>query len=89
MNGQEIEHIRKALNLTQTQFAALLGVHFVTVSRWESNVLSPPPYQRGLIQKFGDAARNKKAHQDIAGILVGAGVITALFVLLKWALEDE
>lgn len=31
----EIRNIRKRMNLTQSQFAQLIGVHSMTVSRWE------------------------------------------------------
>lgn len=33
--GKHSKRIRQKLNLTQKQFAAILGVHEMTVSRWE------------------------------------------------------
>ena len=35
--GEEVRFIRKALGLSQAAFAARLGVHRVSVARWESN----------------------------------------------------
>ncbi len=35
MTGSEVRRIRRRLGLTQTQFAKRVGVHLVTVSRWE------------------------------------------------------
>lgn len=35
MTGDEVRRIRKRLGLTQAEFAQRVGVHFVTVSRWE------------------------------------------------------
>ena len=36
MGPDQVRRIRKALTLTQLQFAALLGVHLVTVKKWET-----------------------------------------------------
>lgn len=35
MTGAELRRRRQALGLTQTAIAKLLGVHAVTVSKWE------------------------------------------------------
>ena len=37
MTGAEVKRIRKALGLTQRQFAERLGVHVVTVAKWETD----------------------------------------------------
>jgi hypothetical protein len=42
----------------------------------------------GLIEKFAEAARHKESKDDIATILVTAGVVAALFLLLKLALDE-
>ncbi len=39
MTGEEVRQIRKRLGLTQAEFARLVGVHLVTVSRWEKGAL--------------------------------------------------
>ena len=41
MKPDQIRQIRKALSLTQQQFAELLGVSFVTLNRWENGHSSP------------------------------------------------
>lgn len=91
MTNTDIRSVRDALGLTQTQFAALLGVHAITVSRWESGTQVPTPYQLGLIQQFGVASRRKRrgVDEDIATVLVTAGAIAGLYLLLKWALEES
>ena len=33
---RQVRRVRKALGLTQSQFAELLGVHLVTVKKWET-----------------------------------------------------
>ena len=36
MTPDEVRRARKALGLSQSKFAALLGVHVVTVKKWET-----------------------------------------------------
>jgi len=36
MTPDEVRHARKVLGLSQSKFAALLGVHLVTVKKWET-----------------------------------------------------
>jgi DNA-binding transcriptional regulator YiaG len=36
MTPDEVRRARKALELSQSKFAALLGVHLVTVKKWET-----------------------------------------------------
>jgi DNA-binding transcriptional regulator YiaG len=38
---EQIKEIRKQLKMTQKQFAAEVGVHVVTVIRWEKGGFSP------------------------------------------------
>ncbi len=35
MTGSEVRRVRRQLGLTQGEFAERIGVHLVTVSRWE------------------------------------------------------
>lgn len=39
--AQAIKKLRTQLILTQSEFADLLGVSLITVSRWESSVFEP------------------------------------------------
>jgi putative transcriptional regulator len=41
MGPAEIKNKRKAMNLTQVQFASAVGVSFVTLNRWESGKTKP------------------------------------------------
>jgi len=83
MQGIEIKSTRESLGLTQVQFAQLLGVHPITVSKWERNVSPPTPYQEALFQQFQFASKNKEITATLGGVLVGMGVIVALALLLK------
>ncbi len=41
MNGEQIQQFRKTLGMTQQQFAAMLGTHPSTLSRWEKSKAKP------------------------------------------------
>lgn len=41
MTGKEIYILRKCYGMTQKKFGDLLGVHYVTVGRWENERLKP------------------------------------------------
>src|SRR2546425_526067 len=43
MTGEEIRKLRRALGLTQQEFAAKLGVSFAAVNRWEKGRNAPQP----------------------------------------------
>jgi putative transcriptional regulator len=91
MTGAEIKALREALDLTQVQLAQLLGVHPLTLSKWErGGPGGPTPHQLALLESFRVA---RAARQDIgptvAGLLVTAGVALALFKLLEAAFGGE
>lgn len=62
---ETVKSLRAALNLTQEQFAARLGVTVSTVNRWENGKGKPSPLARIRIQEFwltvkdGDAEMEK------------------------------
>lgn len=41
MKGASIKKIREQLEMTQTEFAALIGVHLQTIARWENHKSGP------------------------------------------------
>ena len=83
MNATEIKSTRESLSLSQVQFAQLLGVHPITVSKWERDVSPPTAYQEALFQQFQLAAKDKEVRDKLEGVLIGMGVIVALALLLK------
>ena len=49
---ETVKSLRAALNLTQEQFAAKLGVTVSTVNRWENGKGKPSPLARIRIQEL-------------------------------------
>lgn len=86
MTGTEVRAVRDALGLKQPQLAQLLGVHPVTVSRWETDDLHPSPYQDAMLQSFQKAAKRPGIGDDVLKALVTVGIIVALAILLQAAI---
>ncbi len=85
MTGSETRAIRDQLGLTQPQLAQLLGVHPLTVSKWERGLLIPSAHQQTLLQSFGKAAKRPDVGESAAQALVTVGVALALLILLEAA----
>lgn len=85
MLPNQIVQLRKDLGLSQADFGRLFDAHFMTVSKWERGVASPSPYQIALMQQFRQTAdaKAKETKEQVKQLLVGAGVIAALFWLLS------
>ncbi len=50
-----VHHLRSSLDLTQQDFATLLGISTVSVSRWESNKTLPEPEKETLLNLLAQA----------------------------------
>lgn len=89
MTPSEIANLRRALGLSQVEFARLFDVHFMTVSKWERGLVSPTPYQVALMHEFRRATETQqvKVNEQLKNLLVSAGVIAAVYFLLKSAKE--
>ena len=79
----DVSRLRAKLNLTQTQFGNLFGVHSMTVSKWEREILKPSDYQLALMNEFEQASKDKEVRNTIGTVLIGAGIAAALYLLLK------
>ena len=85
MNPNEIAALRKALGLTQSDFARLFDAHVMTISKWERGIALPSPYQASLMEHFRQKAqqRSEEAKTEVSKLIVGAGVVAALIWLLS------
>lgn len=90
LTGARIRKIREQLGLTQEQFAAVLGIHVVTLSRWENDAPhKPTPYQLDIIRLLAKAHDPEQAGIEAGRLLARHGPIPALSFLLRWVLERE
>jgi transcriptional regulator with XRE-family HTH domain len=90
LTAADVLDTRTRLGLTQVQLANLIGVHPLTVSKWERGVLAPSPHQDALLGSFQTAVRSKNdIGEAVAGLLMTAGVALALFALLQAAFGKE
>jgi DNA-binding transcriptional regulator YiaG len=53
VRGAEVRRIRRRLGLTQERFARLLGVHRVTLARWETEAAGVAPPIAKLLRILG------------------------------------
>ena len=84
-----VKDIRWKLCMTQAELAFLMGVHPITVSKWERFVAKPSHYQMAMLTAFYEGAKKdtflgRKAKEMMAL----EGVPRAIYILLKGAFED-
>jgi putative transcriptional regulator len=90
MTAAEVSAVRNQLGLSQVQLAQLLGVHPLTVSKWERGLLGPTPHQIALLESFAKASQAKKQiGSEASNLLVTAGVAAALLLLLSAAFGEK
>lgn len=59
MTPTDVRRIRKRLRLTQRQFAERLGVHTVTVAKWEAGMQPIRNTHQTLIRLIARTRRNR------------------------------
>ncbi|OHB76381.1 MAG: hypothetical protein A2Z25_20170 [Planctomycetes bacterium RBG_16_55_9] len=87
MDSKDISKLRQKLGLNQDKFGQLFGIHPMTVSKWERGILTPTPYQVAMMEAFKKAAEKKDINEKLKNILVAAGVVAAVYLLLKYSHE--
>jgi len=60
---EEVKGLRQALNRTQVEFAALLGVTFSTVNRWENGRVGASPLAVRELNALLNKARWRKGRE--------------------------
>lgn len=66
----QVATIRRRAGLTQVRLARLLGVHPITVSKWERGLLAPNAHQRSILRALGADAGGRTV-ADVAAELSG------------------
>lgn len=59
MSPEDIKAVRLAMEHTQQELAALLGLHAMTISKWERGVAHPGPYHIALLAAFQRSAGSR------------------------------
>jgi DNA-binding transcriptional regulator YiaG len=67
MTGQEVKRIRQALGLSQQEFADRLGVHKVTLAKWETDAQGMRGPAERLIRLLGKAAKDNPKPRNPKG----------------------
>jgi len=61
--SQAFARLRQRLGLSQSAFAQLLGVHAMTVSKWERGVLKPSAHQQRVLKALARAPERPKGEK--------------------------
>lgn len=77
-----VRTVRAALRLPQSTFADRLGVHSITVSKWERGNRFPTDYQAGVISRFAEATKVPGVTETIASVVISHGSVAGLTFLL-------
>ncbi|HTB22209.1 MAG TPA: helix-turn-helix domain-containing protein [bacterium] len=80
--------MRELLGVSQPQLAEMLGVHPMTVSKWERGVADATPYQTEMLEKFKKGAQKDKGIKAIIAGLLVIGVAAAVGYLLYKAVKE-
>jgi len=67
MTGQDVRRIRETLGLSQRRFAERLGVHKVTVAKWETDAQGMRGPAERLIRLLGEAAKSNPKPRNPKG----------------------
>lgn len=85
MDPGALRRLRDGLGYTQARLAALLGVHPLTISRWECGALSPTPVGLRLLHAIESALVLEPVQLPLRLGAIGADPIrelTAILVIL-------
>lgn len=85
MEPGALRRLRDGLGYTQARLAALLGVHPLTISRWECGTLSPTPVGLRLLHAIESALALEPVQLPLRLGAIGADPIrelTAILVIL-------
>ena len=93
MTAAGIKRLRQRLSLTQTQFAQVLGVHPLTVSRWERDEVHPDGATAQLLRVIEARSRGRQPSEGEKAMLLTAvatgAAIGGLVALLAWLFGKE
>ncbi len=91
LRGPGIRSTRQALFLTQAGLGVLVGVHAVTVSKWERGKLQPSPWMGALLSAlhFTSLTMSRDVRTQVPALIASHGPIAALGFLLPLPKQRE
>lgn len=89
-SGAQISGLRHTLHCTQAQFAGMLGVHPITISKWERDVSQPPPYNIQQLEalRLAIPRMTKVVRDEFTGLVAHGRTVLALNLLVALAIPD-
>ena len=82
----KLQAIRTSLGISQPTMAALLGVHEITISKWEHGKLKPSAWQEEVLRAFEKAAEeDPEIKQEVTAAVAEFGITYTLCQLLMTA----
>jgi DNA-binding XRE family transcriptional regulator len=84
LTGADIRSTRRRLNLTQRGLAQVVGVHHMTVSKWERHQLTPTRWMVSMLcaLRLTSLSMPASARAKVPDLLVYQGPIAVLGLLL-------
>ena len=78
--SDEVRDTRTALGLTQGEIASILGLHYVTVCRWERGHITPKPWVLAIFHRFRVAAQVDDLAGRMSRVLALRGPLAAMYL---------
>lgn len=85
----DTKQLRAYFGFTQCELADLLGVHSMTVSKWERGKLEPAPFYCALLGAFERCPEPLLTGSGVIFLLKSRGVAVALAVMLQHEIPGE
>lgn len=88
MTSAEIRQLRSDLDLSQRDFAKLLGVTHTTVGKWERGDMRPSQVKAAMMKRLRERAENQ-GDEFVEGLLKVAAAGAFVLLLSKLFSEEE
>lgn len=87
MKATELKEIRDRLGMTQSELANVLGVHSMSISKWELGKNPIPVYHASILDVFSMAVkRNPEIGEEVKVFIYSDGQVYALYKIMECAL---
>lgn len=88
MTPKEIRELREEVELTQRQFARLLGVTHQTVINWEKGRTEPQPVHLEIMERWKSRLQEREQKRRLKKLLTAGGAL-GVGLLLDWLVGGD